>query len=57
MQIFFMNTNIIQTDKMAGGTTIVIRHLRKLGYGKSKLQSTEVSNIPEIQYHLLKVRK
>lgn len=40
---------------------MAIRHLNKLGYGKApslfKRQSTEVSNVPEVQCHLLRVKK
>lgn len=40
---------------------MAIRNLSKLGYGKApslfKRQSAEVSNVPEAQYHLLRVKK
>lgn len=39
---------------------MAIRHLSKLGYVKAlsfKLQSTEVSNMSEMQCHLLKLMK
>lgn len=39
---------------------MAIRYLSKLGYGKApsfKRQSAEVSNVPEVQCHLLRVKK
>jgi len=39
---------------------MAIRYLSKLGYVKAlsfKLQSVEVSNVPEMQCHFLKLKK